>query len=189
MTDERLALGAYPPQMAPPEPPYRGSRTPPSPRKPLPNPTSPLPRPPSQAQGGGGGAFGQRLWGGGGWCPQPRSRTPRDIHVSFMELASDSESHAGRPLPLTPQSRFSGSEMPLQEKGHVLQLAVTLLGKAVGRETILPAAITAQCRWLVLLEAGTVVGVKGRLLFTRPVAVWHHLLRLRQYSSVRCARQ
>ena len=34
-----------------------------------------------------------------------------------------------------------------------------------------------------------VVGVKGRPLFTRPAAVWHHLQRLRQYNSERWARQ
>ena len=33
-----------------------------------------------------------------------------------------------------------------------------------------------------------VVGVKGRPLFTRPAAVWHHLQRLRQYISERWAR-
>ena len=34
-----------------------------------------------------------------------------------------------------------------------------------------------------------VVRVKGRPLFTRPAAVWHHLQRLRQYHSERWARQ
>ena len=34
-----------------------------------------------------------------------------------------------------------------------------------------------------------VVGVKGRPLFTRPAAVWHHLQRLRQYNSERWAHQ
>ena len=34
-----------------------------------------------------------------------------------------------------------------------------------------------------------VVGPKGRLLFTRPAAVWHHLQRLRQYNIERWARQ
>ena len=49
--------------------------------------------------------------------------------VSFMELALDFKSHALQPLPPTPQSCFTGSEMSLQEKkGRVLRLAVTLLG-------------------------------------------------------------
>ena len=104
---------------------------------------------------------------------------------SVMELALDFGSHTGRPLSPTPQSRFTGSELSLQEKGRVLRLAVTLLGRAAGRESILPAAITTRCRALVLLGAGMVVGVKGRPLFTRPAAVWHHLQRLRQYSSER----
>ena len=109
--------------------------------------------------------------------------------VSFMELALDFESHAGRPLPPTPQSRFTGSEMSLQEKGRVLRLAVTLMGRAAGRESVLPAAITTRCRSLVPLGAGTVVGVTGRPLFTRLAAVWHHLQRLRQYNLERWARQ
>ena len=39
---------------------------------------------------------------------------------------------------------------------------MTLLGKALGAESILPAAITARCRSLILLGAGTVVGSGGR---------------------------
>ena len=62
-----------------------------------------------------------------------------------MELALDFESHAGRPLPPTPQTRLTGSEMSLQEKGQVLRLTVTLLGRAAGRESILPASITTRC--------------------------------------------
>ena len=54
-------------------------------------------------------------------------------------------------------------------------------------ETILPAAITTRCRSLVPLGAGTVVGVKRRPIFTRPLAVWHHLKGLRQYSAERWA--
>ena len=44
-------------------------------------------------------------------------------HVSFMELALDFESHARRPLPPTPQSRFAGTELALQEKGRMVRLA------------------------------------------------------------------
>ena len=53
--------------------------------------------------------------------------------------------------------------MSLQEKGRVLRLVVTLLGRAPGTESILPAAITTGCRSLVPLGAGTVVGVKEGL--------------------------
>ena len=97
-------------------------------------------------------------------------------------------SHAGRPLPPTPQLRFTGSEMSLQEKGRVLRLAVTLLGRAAGRESILLVAIATRCRSLVPLGAGTVVGVTSRPL-SRPAAVWHHLQRPRQYNSECWARQ
>ena len=61
--------------------------------------------------------------------------------------------------------------------------------RAARRRSILPAVITTRCRALVPLVARMVVGVKGRPLFTRPAAVWHHLQRLRQYNSERWARQ
>ena len=64
---------------------------------------------------------------------------------------------------------------------------VTLMGKAAGRESILPARITNHCRSLVPLGAGPVVGVKGRPLFTRPMVVWHHLKRLQRYNAERWA--
>ena len=79
--------------------------------------------------------------------------------------------------------------MSLQEKGRVLRLAVSLLGKAAGRESILPAGFTNRCRSLVPLGAGATAGVKGRPIFTRPVAVWHHLRRMQQYSAKRWAQQ
>ena len=106
-----------------------------------------------------------------------------------MELALDFESHAGRPLPPTPQSTFMGTEMSLREKGLVIRVAVTLLGRAAGKESILPAAITTHCRSLVPLGAGPVVGVKGHPLFGRPMAVWYHLKQLQEYNSERWARQ
>ena len=123
------------------------------------------------------------------WLPADDDAPVGHGQVSFMELALDFESHAGRPLPPTPQSRFTELEMSLQEKGRVLWLAVSLVGRAAGRESILPAAITTRCCTLVPLGASMVVGVKGGPLFTRPAAIWHHLLRPRQYNSERWARQ
>ena len=70
-----------------------------------------------------------------------------------------------------------------------MRLAVTLMGKAAGKESILPARITNHCRSLVPLRAGPVVGVKGRPLFTRPMAVWHYLKRLQKYNAERWAQQ
>ena len=89
-----------------------------------------------------------------------------------MELTLDFKSHAGRP---TLQSRFVDVSAG---KRRLVRLAATLLGRAAGKESILPAAITTRCRSMVLLGAGTVVGVKGRPPFTRHMAVWHHLKRL-----------
>ena len=105
------------------------------------------------------------------WLPRDDSLPEAHRQVSFLELALDFESYTGRPLPPTPQTRFKGGEMSLQEKGRVLRLAVSMLGKAAGRESILPAGFTNRCRSLVPLGAGTTAGVKGRPIFTRPAAV------------------
>ena len=123
------------------------------------------------------------------WPPADDTLPQGHGHVSFMELALDFETHVGRPLPPTPQPRFTGTELSLQEKGRVMRLAVTLMGKAVGKESILPARITNHCRSLVPLGAGPLVGVKGRPLFTRHMAVWHHLKRLQKYNAERWAQQ
>ena len=123
------------------------------------------------------------------WLPRDDSLPEAHRQVSFLELAMDFESYTRRPLPPTPQTRFKGGEMSLQEKGRVLRLAVSLLGKAAGRESILPAGFTNRCRSLVPLGAGTTAGVKGRPIFTRPAAVWHHLRRMQQYSAKRWAQQ
>ena len=123
------------------------------------------------------------------WLPRDDSLPEAHRQVSFLELALDFESYTGRPLPPTPLTRFKGGEMSLQEKGRVLRLAVSLLGKAAGRESILPAGFTNRCRSLVPLGAGTTAGVKGRPIFTRPAAVWHYLRRIQQYSAKRWAQQ
>ena len=123
------------------------------------------------------------------WLPRDDNLPEAHQQVSFLEPALDFESYTGRPLPPTPQTRFVGGEMSLQEKGRVLRLAVSLLGKAARRESILPVDFTNRCRSLVPLGAGTTAGVKGRHVFTRPAAVWHHLCRLQQYSAARWAQQ
>ena len=123
------------------------------------------------------------------WLPHDDNLPEAHRQVSFLELALDFESYTGRPLPPTTQTQFAGGEMSLQEKGRVLRVAVSLLGKAAGRESILPVGFTNRCRSLVPLGAGTAVGVKGRPVFTRPTAVWHHRRRLQQYSVVRWAQQ
>ena len=123
------------------------------------------------------------------WLPRDDNLPKAHRQVSFPELAVDFKSYTGRPLPPTLQTRFTGGEMSLQEKGKVLRMAVSLLGKAAGRESILPAGFTNRCHSLVPLGAGTTAGVQGRPVFTRPTAVWHHVRRLQQYSAARWAQQ
>ena len=80
------------------------------------------------------------------WLPADDTLPQGHGHVSFMELALDFETHAGRTLPPTVQSTFTGTELSLQEKGRVMCLAVTLMGKAAGRDSILPTTAALWCR-------------------------------------------
>ena len=57
------------------------------------------------------------------WLPRDDNLPEAHRQVSFLEPALDFESYTGRPLPPTPQTRFKGGEMSLQEKGGVLRLA------------------------------------------------------------------
>ena len=82
---------------------------------------------------------------------QPDNGLPKGHRqISFMELALDFESHVGRPLPPTPQLRFAGTEMSLQAKGRVVQLAVTIgrtrVHSAVGHHCTLPLVGAARGR-------------------------------------------
>ena len=121
--------------------------------------------------------------------PQPHARIPRAHgQVSFMELALDFEAFAGRPLPPAPQSKFVGGDMSLQEKGRALR-CITLVGRATERQSIFPAKMTHHCRSLTSMGAGTVMGPEGRPIFTKPLAVWKHLERLRTYGEARCAQK
>ena len=121
--------------------------------------------------------------------PAERRRPQAHWQVSYMELALDFEAYAGRHLPPAPQSRFVGGEMPLQEKARVLRLITSLMGRAVGQDTILPAKMTNHCKTLIPMGAGLVMGLEGRPLFTRPLEVSRHLQRLRTYGEERWAQR
>ena len=121
--------------------------------------------------------------------PTERRRPQAHWQVSYMELALDFEAYAGRQLPPAPQSRFVGGEMPLQEKARVLRLITTLMGRAVGQDTILPAKMTNHCKTLIPMGAGLVMGLEERPLFTRPLEVSRHLQRLRAYGEERSAQR
>ena len=82
--------------------------------------------------------------------PPAEERYPRaHWQVSFMELAIDLEAYAGRQLPPAPRSQFQGGDMSLQEKARVMRLITTLLGRSVGKESILPAKLTNSCKSLI----------------------------------------
>ena len=55
------------------------------------------------------------------------------------------------------------------------------------REGVHPACLHYQP--LPFSSAAGVVRVKGRPLFTRPIAVWHHLKSLQKYNAERWAQQ
>ena len=126
--------------------------------------------------------------------PTPGGRKALGAHwqVSFMELAMDFEVYAGRQLPPAPQSRFQGGDMSLQEKARVVRLFTTLLGRSVGKESILPAKLRNSCKSLITMGAGAVMVLEGRPLLTKPLDVWKPLRRLRKYGKERwaqCQRQ
>ena len=118
------------------------------------------------------------------WLPRDDSAPEVHRQISFLELVLDFESHAGRPLPPTLQTTFVGAEMSPQEKRPVIRLGTSLPGGGAGQESILPVDVTNKCRSLVPLGLGTTAGATGRPIFTRLTAVWHHLRRPQQQSSV-----
>ena len=79
--------------------------------------------------------------------------------------------------------------MSLQEKGRVLRLIVTLVGRATERESIFPVKITHHYRSLTSMGAGMVMGLEGRPVFTRPTAVWKHLERPFAYGEAKWAQK
>ena len=73
-------------------------------------------------------------------------RIPRaHWQVSFMELALDFEAFAERQLPPAPQSKYTGGDLSLQQKGRVLRRIVTLVGRAIERESFFPVRMTHHC--------------------------------------------
>ena len=58
-------------------------------------------------------------------------------------------------------------------------MIVTLVGRATEGESIFPVRMTHHCCSLTSMGAGTVMGLEGRPVFTRPTAVWKHLESLR----------
>ena len=71
----------------------------------------------------------------------------------------------------------------------MLRLIVTLLGRALERESIFPVGMTHHCLSLASMGAGTVMGLEVHRVFTRPTAVWKHLERLRACGEARWARK
>ena len=119
--DQRLALGACTPQIAPPgpRPPTNPPGLPPAPRAkapqtppPIAPPRTPVPSPPPPPPWGppanswfcGGG-------GGGSWRPQPRSRPPPPGPRTPQHRPGDSHEHQGTP-PLPPQMHWKGGRSP-----------------------------------------------------------------------------
>ena len=65
----------------------------------------------------------------------------------------------------------------------MLGLVVTLLGRATGQESILPAKMAPHRRSLISMGASTVMGIEGHPLLVLRKAVWQHLIRLRAYGK------
>ena len=76
-----------------------------------------------------------------------------------------------------------------REPQLMLGLMVTILGRSIGRESLLPAAMTNHYWSLITMGAGPLIGLDERPIFTRPQAVWHHRLRLRAHSEEQWAQR
>ena len=71
-----------------------------------------------------------------------------------------------------PLGKYTMHQMPLQEKGKVLKLALTLLCNSRGM--VLPEPATNGCFSLVPVGTRVLVGMNGRPLFERPHVVQKH---------------
>ena len=71
----------------------------------------------------------------------------------------------------------------------MLRLVVTLLGRATGQESILPAKMTHHRRPLISMGVGTLMGVEGRPLPVKPQTLWQHFIWLRAYGQERWAQK
>ena len=100
-----------------------------------------------------------------------------------MKVALDFEAYTA------PQSRFICGETSLQEKVRVLRLMMKIFGRAIGRESLLPANMKNQSLSLITKGAGPVRALDKRSIFTTPHAVWHHLMCLRASGEERWAQR
>ena len=75
--------------------------------------------------------------------------------VTFLELALDFEEFAQRTLPHSPQAKFKGTALSLQERGRVLRLAVANAQRPVTKGQLHPARVVTRCSSLVPLGGGT----------------------------------
>ena len=73
--------------------------------------------------------------------------------------------------------------MSMREKAQVLRLIVTILGRLVGQESILLAAMTNHCRSLITIGAAPVLGLDECPILTKLSTIWHHVTRLRAYGK------
>ena len=129
---------------------------------------------------------GYKTWNGSSRMTPCRRHTSRALSWNWPRTLRRTGAGPCRP-PRSPDSRARSCHY--RKRGRVVRLAETLMGKAARRESILLARITNHCRSLAPLGAAPVVGVKGRPLFTRPMALWHHLQRLQKYNAERWAQQ
>ena len=69
--------------------------------------------------------------------------------VTFIELALDFEEFTDRTLPATPQAKFRGHTLPLQERARVLRPALCTLQRLVKSGTLQLAKVIMRSTALV----------------------------------------
>ena len=110
------------------------------------------------------------------WTPEPGT-------VTFLELALDFEEFAQRTLPHSPQAKFKGITLSLQERGRVLRLAVANAQRLVTKGHLHPARVVTRCSSLVPLGGPALCGLNRRPYFTCRSAMSTHIQQLAAYCE------
>ena len=121
--------------------------------------------------------------------PAAAATGPGDGTVTYLELALDYESHAGRALPAAPQARLRGTHLPLQERARVLRLAMAKMQALATSGRLHPAQGTARSPVIIPIGGPALVGLTRRPFFACRHAMVGHLARLATYCESWWARR
>ena len=110
------------------------------------------------------------------WADEPST-------ITFIELALDFEETSQRTLPTTPQAKYRGTALPLQERARVLRLALCTMQKVVTRGALHPAKVITRANSLVPLGGPQQSGLSRRPYFVSRQAMVEHIAKPSQYCE------